>query len=365
MRQRYYNPEIKRFINQDILTGDLSNSQSLNQYCYVQGNPVSYTDPFGLSPLNGLFSNTNFAHGFFGLLSCIPGPVGSLASLADGLVYAFVDKDYGMAALCFMDVVAFGMCRTATSLLKANKLQNTAQVLLNSSRIMSNAASFGMCANATMATGFAMYDKYHIQGQAFDSDTKWEILGLGMSILGGVISGRGIAKNTKKLGTMLQHEGFTNTMKGEVLEFANGMFKKTSEVVQSSGSGLRMNLQFFGGGSSKTSYGKSSIKNKTGPKPKGTGPHNLKIEEIASQITDGKIIAGGGRGYPPEAVIQTPGGVKSSRRPDILIQRPDGSMYGINVGKTTAKGAPIKGAVEAIYDLEDVGIPMYFVGYDK
>ena len=40
-------------------------------------------------------------------------------------------------------------------------------------------------------------------------------------------------------------------------------------------------------------------------------------------------------------------------------------MYGINVGKTTAKGAPIKREVEAIYDLEDVGIPMYFVGYDK
>mgnify|MGYP003315629442 CR=1 FL=1 len=43
----------------------------------------------------------------------------------------------------------------------------------------------------------------------------------------------------------------------------------------------------------------------------------------------------------------------------------DGSMYGINVWKTTSKGAPIKREVEAIYDLEDVGIPMYFVGYDK
>jgi len=40
MRQRYYNPEIKRFINQDIITGSIGNSQSLNRYCYVQGNPV-------------------------------------------------------------------------------------------------------------------------------------------------------------------------------------------------------------------------------------------------------------------------------------------------------------------------------------
>ena len=73
MRQRYYNPEIKRFINQDILTGSLDNSQSLNRYSYVQGNPVSYTDPFGLSPLNGLFSGTMLTHTVCELLGWIPG----------------------------------------------------------------------------------------------------------------------------------------------------------------------------------------------------------------------------------------------------------------------------------------------------
>ena len=49
MRARYYNTDIRRFINQDIITGSIGNSQSLNRYAYVQGNPVSYTDPFGLS----------------------------------------------------------------------------------------------------------------------------------------------------------------------------------------------------------------------------------------------------------------------------------------------------------------------------
>ena len=116
----------------------------------------------------------------------------------------------------------------------------------------------------------------------------------------------------------------------------------------------------------KTSYGKSSGKAKTGPKPQGTGAHNLKIEEIASQVTDGTVIAGGGRICPnPEAIIQTPNGLKKTRRPDILVQRPDGTLYGINVGKTTAKGAPIKREAEALYDLEDHNLPMYFVGYDK
>ena len=48
MRARYYNVSIKRFINQDIVTGKLTESQSLNRYAYVEGNPVSYLDPFGL-----------------------------------------------------------------------------------------------------------------------------------------------------------------------------------------------------------------------------------------------------------------------------------------------------------------------------
>lgn len=48
MRARYYYPELMRFINQDIVTGDISNSSSLNRYAYVNGNPVTLIDPFGL-----------------------------------------------------------------------------------------------------------------------------------------------------------------------------------------------------------------------------------------------------------------------------------------------------------------------------
>ena len=35
MRTRYYNPEVKRFINQDTVLGSITNSQSLNRYAYV------------------------------------------------------------------------------------------------------------------------------------------------------------------------------------------------------------------------------------------------------------------------------------------------------------------------------------------
>ncbi len=48
MRARYYMPNLMRFNNQDIVTGDISNSNSLNRYTYVEGNPATMIDPFGL-----------------------------------------------------------------------------------------------------------------------------------------------------------------------------------------------------------------------------------------------------------------------------------------------------------------------------
>jgi len=48
MRARYYQPEIKRFINQDVLLGNIADSKTLNRYAYVKGQPVNLVDPWGL-----------------------------------------------------------------------------------------------------------------------------------------------------------------------------------------------------------------------------------------------------------------------------------------------------------------------------
>lgn len=54
MRARYYSPEMKRFVNADIIAGSISNAVTLNRYAYANGNPVSFVDPFGFSAERGL-----------------------------------------------------------------------------------------------------------------------------------------------------------------------------------------------------------------------------------------------------------------------------------------------------------------------
>ena len=57
MRARYYSPEMKRFVNADIIPGKLSNAITLNRFAYANGNPVSFVDPFGLWSLKGAWSS--------------------------------------------------------------------------------------------------------------------------------------------------------------------------------------------------------------------------------------------------------------------------------------------------------------------
>ena len=48
MHARYYSPQIGRFFSTDPLAGSPGAPQSWNLYSYTLGNPVNYTDPYGL-----------------------------------------------------------------------------------------------------------------------------------------------------------------------------------------------------------------------------------------------------------------------------------------------------------------------------
>jgi RHS repeat-associated protein len=53
MRARYYHTELKRFLNRDVIRGNVTEGQTFNRYTYVNGDPVSYVDPLGLSAMSG------------------------------------------------------------------------------------------------------------------------------------------------------------------------------------------------------------------------------------------------------------------------------------------------------------------------
>ena len=53
MRARYYSPDMRRFVNADIVAGESSNAVTLNRVAYANGNPISFVDPCGLSAERG------------------------------------------------------------------------------------------------------------------------------------------------------------------------------------------------------------------------------------------------------------------------------------------------------------------------
>lgn len=83
LKTRYYNPQLMRFMNRDTVAGSVTDSQSLNRFSYVEGNPLTYVDLNGqartwLTSYDGL-------HGVLDALGFIPVLGNATAMLSIGL----------------------------------------------------------------------------------------------------------------------------------------------------------------------------------------------------------------------------------------------------------------------------------------
>jgi RHS repeat-associated protein len=95
---------------------------------------------------------------------------------------------------------------------------------------------------------------------------------------------------------------------------------------------------------------KSAAPNPRGSR--GSQEHQDRIDERIGELKDEGMTHRAG-GPKPEEKVRTPGGRKESRRPDITMEREDGSMYRENVGRANKHGTPVKRERDAMQDIEE------------
>ena len=197
MRARYYNVNIKRFINQDVVYGSINVSQSLNRYSYVQGNPIKLTDPFGLSPL-GKINWSNVGHSALNILGCIKG-WGWVFDSINAIWYA-CEGDYGMAALSLIS--ALSDTGNMISLgLKSTKFARVGQYIGAITQLVSNAATFTQAAISGLENAKAIFRNAK-SGKLLSIDTASNVAALGLNLFTTIVSGKGAVtsgKNIKKM----------------------------------------------------------------------------------------------------------------------------------------------------------------------
>ena len=207
MRARYYSPEIKSFINQDVIEGNITNSPSLNKYAYCQGNPVSLLDPFGLNPLLNWDWNA-FGHGALDLFGMIPG-VGFVADVANGIWYCAEGK-YFEAASSFVSAIpgagdAIGLAaKGITGCSKASK------AIRYVAGLTGKVGNFALGAYSTGSQICSMWDKYVIRGESWGPDSWKELVGVSFSGFSTVSSVKGIAADISNYRNV-KHDIVTST----------------------------------------------------------------------------------------------------------------------------------------------------------
>jgi RHS repeat-associated protein len=95
---------------------------------------------------------------------------------------------------------------------------------------------------------------------------------------------------------------------------------------------------------------------------RGSKEHQDRVKGRIEELKDEGMTHVGG-GDKPEETVRTPGGEKGSRSPDITMERPDGSRYRENVGRTNQNGEPAARERRAKADIEKATGQCAFTSY--
>ena len=155
MRARYYNPDIKRFINQDIKVGDIGSSQSLNRYAYCEGNPVSMIDPFGLCGEDAQDQGSESKYKYLHAALDILGFAFDGADLINAGIYA-LENDWVNAGLCLVSFIPVagsaivGVAKSAKALKKLKTAEKVASFVAENGKNIRTASHMTEITHDTM-----------------------------------------------------------------------------------------------------------------------------------------------------------------------------------------------------------------------
>ena len=231
MRARYYNPDIKRFINQDIKVGDIGSSQSLNRYAYCEGNPVSMVDPFGLCGEDANDQGEKSKYQWLHNALDWAGLVFDGADIVNGILYA-AEGDYVNAAISF----ACGIPAVGNIVAGVAKTSKVAKAMKTANKIADMCKSVGKAGN-TAAGMKAAYDTYQT-AQRECKTTTGKIAYMAGTLITGYAAGKAASWGANKLKNLANKA--LPKLKTAVQEGAGKLANRISKGFSSSGSG-RMN----------------------------------------------------------------------------------------------------------------------------
>ena len=228
MRTRYYNVSIKRFINQDVVTGTIDNSKSLNKFAYVQGNPIKLTDPFGLCP------ETNEAPSKFAFLHTALDIVGVFWDGADlinaGLYLA--EGDYENAVISAVSAIPLVGSAVGTGVKLVTKCEKAADLIKVGSKIVGKAGNLTLGGETVVNSAKTIATNYSKNKKLFTKENLLCAANAALGVVAGVAAAKGIKSDVKAFkkiaGAEKAAESVTKTSQ-RVAADAESQLEKTAE----------------------------------------------------------------------------------------------------------------------------------------
>jgi len=120
MRARFYSAAMKRFVNQDVLLGNITEGQTLNRYAFVTGQPVSLVDPFGLDR-EDIFQSIDFLYEYYSVL--FQPANGKEVVLALSPLLPFPSRKFGLQGYNIGNIVYIPKCFDTDTLIRDDRLE--------------------------------------------------------------------------------------------------------------------------------------------------------------------------------------------------------------------------------------------------